>query len=85
MPTCGGIGTYLPNYHTMQVSGQGKNTTLHCHQWTHHCDQIIVDISNALLKLITQFEYNLIKLNVKVAPEMSTIFRLQLLHFHMNF
>ena len=26
MPTCGGIGTYLPNYHTMQVSGQGKTT-----------------------------------------------------------
>ena len=25
MPTCGGIGTYLPNYHTMQVSGQGEN------------------------------------------------------------
>ena len=56
MPTCGGIGTYLPNYHTMQVSGQGKNTTLHFHQWTHHCDQIIVDISGALFTLLIQFE-----------------------------
>ena len=61
MPTCGGIGTYLPNYHTMQVSGQGKNTTL----YSNHCDPNSVNMSSTLFTLIMAPE---------MAPEMTTIF-----------